>query len=70
MEDKEIRVLQYSTGGREVVGTNGVTSIRETKDSDEMIAGSEGYLTTYVVERYGKFWKIVPGWMVTVEFVM
>ncbi len=67
--DTEIRALHYSSGKQETVGVAGVNKIRPA-ERDEEIAGNGGYLTTYVVERYGSRWKVVPGWMVAVELVV
>lgn len=66
-ERRDIYSLKYSTGKSETVGIGGVTSIR-LEEGDLQIAGSGGYLTTYVVERHNTTWKIVPAWMVVVEF--
>lgn len=69
MTTPDIRELRYSTGAADTVGIRGVTKIRLAVDGEEEIAGSGGYLTTYVVEKNGFLFKIVPGWMVTVEYV-
>ncbi|MHA1951759.1 MAG: hypothetical protein ACW987_18085 [Candidatus Thorarchaeota archaeon] len=67
IHEKEIRALEYTNGATEVVNRAGITKIRFAGSGEE-IAGSGGYLTTVVVERFGEIWKMVPAWMVTIEF--
>ena len=69
IHEKEIRALEYNNGTKEVVGRAGINKIRFAESGEE-IAGSGGYLTTLVVERYGEKWKLIPAWMVTIEFSM
>ena len=68
-EERDIYALRYNTPTlkADLVGTGGINKIRLAKGGEE-IAGNGGYLTTYIVERYNEVWKIVPGWMVVVEY--
>lgn len=43
-------------------------TIRLAKDPSESIAGSNGYLTTYLVEYEGDILAVVPGWAVEAHF--
>jgi len=69
MAELEIFALEYvAFPQRHEVGERGVTRIRQATNVDELIAGSFGYLTTYVIERDAYFWKVIPGWAVAIEY--
>lgn len=66
MKDREIRALHYASGKSETVGIVGVSRIRLAYEAEDIV-GVDRVVTTYIVERFGKLWKQVPAWMVTVE---